>query len=302
MILFACGRAPAYTSSEEINRYVRVAQAKQMGADTTRTPQVGEQEQITPSVYTPDCSKPKDHDEADLCLQRRMTQTAEEALQVARQQSWIGGISLLFVIASLVLTAWAAWAATQAASTAKIAISITQKIGEAQVRAYLYLKSARYQRRKDSVSAILEIGNAGQSPASDIKIGGSMAFHEVGGFRSMPRVLSWLSSTRSESGCQPIFANSITIEEIIFFRDMDFAPGEEQIHQDTLFDSGNEIWFDLELRWRDVFGEAHELPVYLSAVIDASPSEPRKNRSTAGKLNLRMSDMRHQPQSGSEQP
>ena len=71
-----------------------------------------------PGVYEADCQKPKDHDAADLCEQRRMANAAEEAGCISRVQLWLSGFGIVLVLGSLWLTGWAAVAASCAVHVA----------------------------------------------------------------------------------------------------------------------------------------------------------------------------------------
>ncbi|WP_156653351.1 hypothetical protein [Methylobacterium sp. Leaf111] len=54
-------------------------------------------------VYEPDCRKPKDQTEADLCVQRRVADAAEEALHWTKIQTGGALIGLVLVLATLVV-------------------------------------------------------------------------------------------------------------------------------------------------------------------------------------------------------
>ena len=73
-------------------------------------------------IYEPDCGKPKDQPEADLCTQRRVANAAEEALQYNLAQTLIGAFGVAFVVVTLGLTARANKAAKIAAQAAVDAV------------------------------------------------------------------------------------------------------------------------------------------------------------------------------------
>jgi hypothetical protein len=173
-------------------------------------------------------------------------------------------------------------------------MDVTRDLGEKQVRAYLFCKSARFHKLKDSVSATLAIGNSGQSPATDVSIHGTVHVHEVGGRPSMPRVMSWVRSNPSETDCQPIMAGGETHETIYFFMPLNFSFEDEQDQKfrKAVFEGGNEVWFDLSIRWSDVFGKRHSLPVDLNGALGPSPSNRKAKRSRTGPLRSRMADNR----------
>jgi hypothetical protein len=75
-----------------------------------------------PQIYKIRCDQPQNHDEADLCEQRRQAQAAEDAVWWAAFQSKLGIAGFAAVVFSLVFTGWAAVAASRAAKAAESAI------------------------------------------------------------------------------------------------------------------------------------------------------------------------------------
>lgn len=207
----------------------------------------------------------------------------------------------IMAILSLIATGISAWAVVlirdtlvetrRAVSSADDAVEVTRQIGEAQVRAYLVCLSAKYHLIKGGFMATLEIENTGQSPASNVAITGTVTIHDVGGRPSHTRVLAWAGSEIVSTQCQPVAAHRKTSESIVFF-DSQFPPDEWHSEEfvKAVVKGGNEIWFDLHVKWTDVFGKRQELPVDLSAVIDSSPNNLRKKRTKVGRLDFRMSD------------
>jgi Domain of unknown function (DUF6471) len=182
-----------------------------------------------------------------------------------------------------------AQATTKAANES---VLVTRQIGEAQVRAYLRCKSAKYRILKDSVGATLEIENVGQSPAQSVRISGTAAVQFVGGSPSMPRVIAWALSKKKDVDCQPVISGGTIVEQITFLWPFDFSlDGDGQSIQSPVSDFGNELWFDLMIHWSDVFEKLHESPVDLNATIGPSPYDPkRKTSSMAGRLRIRVGD------------
>ena len=72
-----------------------------------------------PKIYDPKCEKPKDHDEADLCVQREAVKSSEKAAWWAAFQSYVAIVGLVGVIASLTLAAWAANESRKGADAAR---------------------------------------------------------------------------------------------------------------------------------------------------------------------------------------
>lgn len=99
--------------------------AQQPQQQETAPPQPSRiQEQVAePEYYKADCERPKDHDAADLCEQRRMAKAAEDAVWWSRLQTWLGGIGFIAVIGTLIFSGIAAKAASRSASAAERALT-----------------------------------------------------------------------------------------------------------------------------------------------------------------------------------
>lgn len=194
----------------------------------------------------------------------------------------VGGVGLVY--ATFRKTGEAVDAANRTADDAK-------RIGEAEVRAYLHCRAAKFRRSRDNVAATLEIENTGQSPASHVMVRGTVSMYYVSGLPSQPRAHDWMQSEVSEANFQPVVSGGYVSDDIVFF-EFDF-PGsneEEARNRDFLMSSANEVAFHLVLSWRDVFNEKQEFPFELSAVIDASPNSPNRKRARTGTLHIRRSD------------
>lgn len=130
-----------------------------------------QQQQAQPAVYDPDCRRPKDHDEADLCVQRQVAESAQDALRWTRWQTIIGGAGLLFVLLSLGFSAWASRAAAVAAREAVRGNEINRVAFVVNQRPWL---SIEFMIQGDfafsptggaGVSVAVRIKNIGKSPA-----------------------------------------------------------------------------------------------------------------------------------------
>lgn len=86
-------------------------------------PQSAEQSLPQTKVYEADCRQPKSHDDADLCVQRRVAGAAEDTYQLTRLQTLIGALGLAFVVVTLGFTAWTGKAASIAAQAAVDAVN-----------------------------------------------------------------------------------------------------------------------------------------------------------------------------------
>lgn len=229
----------------------------------------------------------------DLIAQQGMnaaTQAMNEATQkmvgLSKLQTWLVGVGTVLLFLTLGLT----WQANRAAQAA---VDVTRQVGEAQVRAYLYCESARYEFSKDYVAAYLCIKNAGQSPANEVEIIGDVALHDVVGTKDNQRVVDHIVSSVTQNNAPHVSANGSIDEPIIFFWDTNF-PARKNTGLPSEADDprkfGNEVTFDLTIKWTDVFGNSFDVFVALWGVIDASPKAPKKKRSKTGKLSFMMAD------------
>jgi hypothetical protein len=76
-----------------------------------------------PDRSKPDCSNPKNHDEADLCQQRRMAVAAEQTVTLSQIQIAIGVVTLLGLGATVYYTRQTAKAAIEATNVARRALT-----------------------------------------------------------------------------------------------------------------------------------------------------------------------------------
>jgi hypothetical protein len=136
------------------------------------------QKQQTPSdpgYYTVNCDRPKDHEAADLCEQRRQAQAAEDSV-------WWTRVGFFAVVASLFFTGWAAFAAMRAAKAADKSVNITSQTSQTELRAYLFVKNlvASFERLPPNalhplghihkISVWAEIENSGSTPARNLVV------------------------------------------------------------------------------------------------------------------------------------
>ena len=91
-------------------------------------PRLVVQPQITDlSYYKIICDKPKDHDAADLCEQRRMAQAAEDSVWWARLQTWIGIFGAGGLAITLIFTALATKVASRQVKLSRRALVDTDR-------------------------------------------------------------------------------------------------------------------------------------------------------------------------------
>lgn len=134
-------------------------------------------------VYQPDCGKPKNQPDADLCTQRRVADAAEKALQYTLAQTVIGGLGVFFVVITLGFTARANKATAIAAQAAVDAVNadrawicyentsfkldnhLIDQNGEAHIEAYKIFSTFR---------------NSGKNPALRVAVGSIGTFVSIG--------------------------------------------------------------------------------------------------------------------------
>lgn len=121
-------------------------------------------------AYKSDCTKPKDHDAADICEQRRMAKAAEDAVWWARLQTWLGGFGFAAVLLTLVFTGIATRAASRQASLSRHALVDTE-------RAFVFPKITQWKAVKDLKTEkvtmwkiALEWQNLGNTPTRHLRL------------------------------------------------------------------------------------------------------------------------------------
>lgn len=194
-------------------------------------------------------------------------------------------IGSMAVFTTLFLMVQANKAATKAALVAK-------NIGEAQIRAYLVCKSAKYTRRQDGFFISVCIENVGSSPANKISIRGKLSVFDVVGTRQMTRVANYILSDEEESSCQPVASQNAIEEDIFFSWDHSFFHEDFQTAENIKWvrDMGNELSVDLCISWNDVFNKQQQVLAYMSAVIGPHPASNLKNKARSGKMDFRITE------------
>jgi hypothetical protein len=120
-------------------------------------------------IYRSPCGDTKDHDQADLCEQQRMSAAAERAADYAYWQLWVGTIGLPLIVGSLLFAAIAAFAARDAAIAARDQARLTEQTAERQLRAYISVGVARPALTISAIpEARLRVQNNAQTPAYDV--------------------------------------------------------------------------------------------------------------------------------------
>lgn len=135
-----------------------------------------DQQKPKASVYKSDCGDTPDHDEADLCEQRRMAKAAEDAVWWAAFQSKLGVLGFAAVILSLIFTGWAAVAASRAAKAAEESLTKVQ-------RPYIFIFGVRecrasFNKEYDGFVPYT-VANYGQTPAVIEKNGARLSLGDL---------------------------------------------------------------------------------------------------------------------------
>jgi hypothetical protein len=116
-------------------------------------------------VYKSSCGESDDHNEAELCEQRRMADAAVEQLRV-------NCIGLILLALTFGVTAWAAWAAAEAAKAAQAAVDSSARTADHQLRAYVNVTAggATLAEHRVGVALLVVFKNFGMTPARDASI------------------------------------------------------------------------------------------------------------------------------------
>jgi hypothetical protein len=115
-------------------------QKQESGAQPAAPNQDKPEQAAEPDHYKVKCDRPKDHDAADLCEQRRMAKAAEDAVWWAEFQTKLGIAGFVSVLCSLVFTGWAAFAAGEAAKAAKASTEISREALISTERAFAFME------------------------------------------------------------------------------------------------------------------------------------------------------------------
>jgi len=133
------------------------------------------QQPVTQSNYhTVTCERPKDHNEADLCEQRRQAKAAEDNVWWLEFQTYLGMFGATLVICSLVLSGWAAVAAARAAEASARSVGIAREEADIARNQFSLTHRPRLRVRKvivpqmtegEGIAIEAEIANVGDTKA-----------------------------------------------------------------------------------------------------------------------------------------
>lgn len=142
-------------------------------------PPLGSEQSVADSEhYKPNCTKPKQHDEADLCQQLRMAKAAEDAVWWARAQAVIGVVGFVGVLASLYFTGWAAVTASRQVRLSRQSVIDTDRafvyVSEGLMGCVVDAKTHKVQAWKTGV----RWKNSGTTPTRNLRLFIALAIRE----------------------------------------------------------------------------------------------------------------------------
>lgn len=123
--------------------------------------------QIEPNWRDPDCISPKDHDEADLCQQRRMAKAADVTVYLNIGQIILNIAGLFALISTIRLTYRATRAAEKAAEISLEQSRIAKTAAEVPLRAFLTLSLNKVYLNG---SVLISVKNEGATPANNVSV------------------------------------------------------------------------------------------------------------------------------------
>lgn len=125
--------------------------------------------------YKPRCNAPRDREEVELCSELRSNEIAKSANRLSEIGLYLNGLGFLALVLTLGATAWAAWAAGQAASLAQAAIEQSERHARQELRAYVSAMQPELEPLPplSAHSHVIRVNwkNNGATPARRILIG-----------------------------------------------------------------------------------------------------------------------------------
>lgn len=153
--------------AQGVDNQPSAASGEQPGANEVRTeqPSLAEQNKQQAAEYRPDCKRPQDDKEADLCEQRRMAKAAEDAVVVASDQYWLAWLTFGALVLTVAFTACAAVAGA-------LTVCAMRDTTKRQLRAYVHIEDVKIVQANDdrfSPNIQIIIKNFGGTPAYDVR-------------------------------------------------------------------------------------------------------------------------------------
>lgn len=124
------------------------------------------------SVYTVDCTRPVDHDAADLCEQKRQAKAGEDAAWWASAQTVVSAAGFLAVLLSLLASIGATKAATQTAQTAVDALKGSRAWLQFETFEAYPFQNGRFDDEVIDEGTLIRLilRNAGSTPAVQVNL------------------------------------------------------------------------------------------------------------------------------------
>lgn len=124
-----------------------------------------EEEENKPGWRSPECPNAENHDQADLCEQRRMSKAADDSVTLNKSQVALGVIGFIALMATIGFT----HVSTRAAVTAN---KIARDTAELELRAYVCPVTAEVADFEVGKVPLIHVSikNTGQTPAKDVSI------------------------------------------------------------------------------------------------------------------------------------
>jgi hypothetical protein len=130
-------------------------------ADPLPSPPPVEPETDTEQACGPRCEAAEQRANSDLVAQESMADSTKEIVGISEWQLYVGGVGIVFLVLTLVLTAKATNAAVEANR-------IARKSAERQLRAYVTVEAIQTHPGDDPMAYKVEWKNTGQTPATDV--------------------------------------------------------------------------------------------------------------------------------------
>jgi hypothetical protein len=169
----------------------------------SQTMPVAQEQEAKPSVYKSACGETNNHDEADLCEQRRMAQAALDAVWWASFQTIIGIFGFVAVLFSLGFSGWAAWAAAQAARAAQASIGESRRASDLQLRAYVNVCEGGVTLHPQGLAFLVIFKNFGVTPARRASIWVDIDLARPNPILNLPEIPSGNASVTREIELSP---------------------------------------------------------------------------------------------------
>lgn len=135
----------------------------------------------TPDIYQPDCDRPAQREDDDLCQQRRMAKAAESSLYWGKVQFVAGLAGTAGLLVTIFLSIKATRAAVRAAEIAEVSVATSRDTAQRQLRAYVCFDGATTKTNpgmEGGFAVSVHIKNTGLTPAYGLSQWAKIALEE----------------------------------------------------------------------------------------------------------------------------